>query len=111
MADSVRVVALSGNLTVESCRDTLGTIRQALLESPALVIDVNKVRAIDLTFVHILYAAKKWACRTGKELRLTGTVAGDVLETFLAAGVISDRVNDGQELEQQLLDFSCGSMG
>ena len=109
MADSVRVVALSGDLTVESCRDTLGTIRQALLESPAIVIDVNKIRAIDLTFVHILYAAKKWACRTGKELRLAGSVAADVLETLVAAGVISERVSDAQDLEQQLLDFSCGS--
>ncbi|TVR55001.1 MAG: STAS domain-containing protein [Spirochaetaceae bacterium] len=108
MADSVRVVALSGDLTVETCRDTLGMIREALIESPTVVIDVNKIRTVDLSFVHVLYAAKKWACRNGKRLELAGEVADGVAGTLCAGGFISERVNDGKQLEDQLLDFSCG---
>ena len=75
------IVRLRGNLTVEHAHELKQSILDALQGNERIVIELEGVTDVDLSFLQLLCAAHKTSMRLGKEL----TLFGDRSETFKLA--------------------------
>jgi anti-anti-sigma factor len=103
---SDRVVSPKGKVSIEHARDLKESLQSAFNESDSVVLDLADVSSIDLTAIHLVYAAKRHADRTQKDFHLAGRIAPEVAEAFVVGGFTKGRVADGEELEENLVDFA-----
>lgn len=101
----MRVFNLDTRLTVAGIADLRVGLLQALRSTPQLVLNFERVAEIDLSFVHVLYAARRQAIAEGRSLRFTGTLAPAVREVLAAAGVVAEAPTAARDLEEALLEF------
>ena len=108
---SDHVVAPTGKATIEHSRELKETLQNAFADYDSVVLDLGGVSAIDLTAIHLIYAAKRHALQAEKQFRLAGTLAPEVTEAFLVGGFTKRPVRDGAELAQALVDFGASENG
>jgi anti-anti-sigma regulatory factor len=105
VAGSLKVIGLEGGCTIQRASQIKDQLETALASSGKILVNLSRVESIDVTFIQLLYAAKREAAHREVELHLTGTVAEEVAERFVTAGLCSDALTDAREIEEQLLDF------
>lgn len=112
MADSLKVLTLSKNLTIERAADIRVTLTDALSAAEQVLVNVARSTKVDLSFIHILYAAAKSAQAQGKELHLTSTASDAFREAVLVGGFCKQAPEDARALERELFEFpQFGSEG
>lgn len=102
MQTTVRVVNLSGNVTLNGLPGVVQQLASAIEEKPSVVVSFTQTHDLDLAAIQVILAARKEAISRGGELRLSGTIEPPVSDRLLASGFISRPVSDGKELESQL---------
>jgi anti-anti-sigma factor len=75
-----------GDLTVERAREVQEALRQALRQAQHVVLDLQEVSALDLSFLQILCAACKTALAAGRTLAHRGGNGGAFWEGVERAG-------------------------
>jgi anti-anti-sigma regulatory factor len=82
------------------------SILTAFQEAEQVLLNLSRVARIDVSVVHVMYAAKRMALRDGKEFHLSGTVAPEVGESLVTGGFCASVTEDARELEKGLIDFA-----
>lgn len=111
MSDDAQVVAPKGKATIEHARELKEALEGAFSKSDSVVLDLADLSAIDLTAIHLMYAARRHAEQTKKEFHLSGSLGPEVAEAFLVGGFTKQIVADGEELEGSLIDFAANVDG
>lgn len=111
MPNDALVVAPKGKATIEHARELKESLERAFSESDSVVFDLANLSAIDLTAIHLMYAAKRHAEHAGKEFHLSGSLVPEVSEAFLVGGFTKQSVANGEELEGNLVDFVGAANG
>jgi anti-anti-sigma regulatory factor len=84
------LISFVGDLTVSNivqARDELGAVLQ---QDGPVVVDIDGVGEIDLTFVQLLESARRKAVETGRELKLHHSADGAVLEVLRRGGFLDN---------------------
>ena len=82
-------VALEGDLTVANAVELKNLLLEALAaEGDYIEVDLEEVTGLDLSFMQMMCSAARTAKNRGKELSLTGTKSGVLLQARKAAGYI-----------------------
>lgn len=111
MSHDAQVVAPKGKATIERAGELKQSLEEAFSASDSVVLDLADLTTIDLTAIHLVYAAKRYAERTDKQFHLSGAVSPDVAEAFMIGGFTKKTVTDGAELEETLVDFASAVDG
>ena len=86
--DKVRVM-LEGDLTVANAAELKTLLLEAMAaEGTHIEVDLEGVSGLDLSFLQMMCSAARTARNRGKELSLTGTKSGVLLQARKAAGYI-----------------------
>jgi anti-anti-sigma regulatory factor len=105
---SVQVVKLGKRATIESAKALSGEILKKLKDAQVLCFDLEHVETADLSAVQLLYAAKREADKSGKDIRFSEQISDAFLETLITGGFLSDSAlnrKSGEELAVSLIDF------
>jgi anti-anti-sigma regulatory factor len=105
MADSLKVLTLTKNLTIDRAADIKVALLDALAESDHVLVNTARATKVDLTFIHLLYAAARSAKQQGKELHLTSTASEALRDAVLVGGFCKDAPADARALERGLFEF------
>lgn len=91
--------------TIAQAEKTVKDLSTALAKHREILCDLSEITEIDLSFIQILYSAKKEAVKQNKELHLTGTVPEVVKKAFLIGGFCSDATDAAEIFEKMIYDF------
>ncbi|MEX2443667.1 MAG: STAS domain-containing protein [Alkalispirochaeta sp.] len=105
MSEKIKVVNLVGEVVLSTVADHRTRIRNALDERATVFASLTRVEEIDLYGVQMLYAARRYAERVGKEFHLTGDVPELVARRLHETGFVESVVRDGRELDRRLHEF------
>lgn len=105
MSDKIKVVNLVGEVVLSTVADNKARVEEALGERSKVFASLTQVEDIDLFGVQLLYAARRYAERVGKEFHLTGEVSERVARRLHETGFVETVVRDGRELDRQLHEF------
>lgn len=105
MSTSVKVVNLAGELVRSTVEDQRELLRNAIDAQPRVLASLTQVTDVDLYGVQLLYAARSYAERNGRDFSLTGDVSETVAVRLYEAGFVSSILRDGPSLDQALHGF------
>lgn len=105
MSTKVKVVNLSGSLTLSTVPDLKDELLSGIDEKPLVYASLSKSDEIDLAGIQLLYAARRYALSQDKEFHLTGTVPEAIAERLYRSGFVSRIVREGKELDEELHEF------
>lgn len=105
MGQSLRVLNFDKRATVAGAADLREKILAELEKTETLVLNFEGLLEIDLSFVHIVYAAAREAAAVGKQLHFTGQVHPRVGEALVAAGVVAEIPDQAARLSESLLEL------
>ena len=81
-------VTLNGDLTVADATELKNLLLEALAARDFVEVDLTNVTGMDLSTLQLICSAHRTARTSGKELALTGTGKGVLLEARKVAGYI-----------------------
>ncbi|TVR70179.1 MAG: STAS domain-containing protein [Spirochaetaceae bacterium] len=110
MSSNVKVVNLTGSVTVSSVDALAGQIRDSVAEKEMVLLSLSQATEIDLAGVQLLYAARRYAVGQGKALHITGAVPMPVAQRLLRCGFTEELIQDGRALDEGLHGFSEGTV-
>ncbi len=102
---TLKVVTLEKRATIERAQHLRDTLLEALQQSSRVLLNLSHVETVDLTAIHIIYAAAHEARIGGSELDFTGAVSEPMRKAFEDGGFCTHAPYDGRELAAALLDF------
>lgn len=105
MSEKIKVVNLVGEVVLSTVAEHKARVEEALAERSKVFASLTQVEDIDLFGVQLLYAARRYAERVGKEFHLTGEVPERVARRLHDTGFVETVVRDGRELDRQLHEF------
>lgn len=105
MSDKIKVVNLVGEVVLSTVAGHKVRIEEALSERSKVFASLTQVEDIDLFGVQLLYAARRYAERVGKEFHLTGEIPERVARRLHQNGFVESVIRDGRELDRQLHEF------
>lgn len=100
-----KVLKLSGSLNVDRAVALKAELSSALGEATHVLVDFSEVEEIDLSALQILYAARRSAAATGKEIHLIGSIPTKVVKRLVACGFLHGSPVRAEEVETGLADF------
>lgn len=106
MSANIRVVNLSGDVTISSVKRYADQILEILDGKASVLLSLSQATDIDLAGVQLLYAARRCAESRKKELDLTGPVSEPIARRLYRSGFTESMVYDGLELGRQLHGFA-----
>lgn len=80
---------LRGELTIKTAAETHRTLTKACGEAHQIVIDLADCGETDLTLVQMILAARRFAEREGKTLRLSAPLAASLQHDLARGGFLS----------------------
>ena len=98
-------MSLIGDLTIDRAATLREEFTAALKSTGAVIVDMNNVNSIDLSFIQLLYSASAEASRSKRTLSLTGTLSKDVRNMLETGGFCRHAPEDAAELESVLFDY------
>jgi len=101
-----QVVSFDGSLTIDRVKEFKNELLEAFSRSDTIFLNMSRAENVDVSFIQLLYAAKKEAKKRGKSFHLTGTVHETIVRAFVLAGVTKGASTDARDLERSLYDFS-----
>jgi len=87
------LISFVDDVTVSNIIKAYEELEAALRQDAPLVVDIDGVEEIDLTFVQLLEAARRKAARTGRDLSLRHPAGGAVLEVLRRGGFLDDETS------------------
>ena len=102
---SLKVITLDRRATIDRAESLREVLLDALANAASTLINLSHVEVIDLTAIHLLYAAKRQALSEKKRFEFTGTVPVAVREALEHGGFCKRAPEDGPDLGAALLDF------
>ncbi|MCG8478642.1 MAG: STAS domain-containing protein [Spirochaetales bacterium] len=108
MSTKVKVVNLTGDVVLSTVEHHRSALLENFEENEIVLVSLSQTREIDLFGIQLLYAAKRYARRLGKEFHLTGAVPDDVSHRLWEAGFTDEVIHDGRELDNRLHEFLKG---
>jgi ABC-type transporter Mla MlaB component len=88
------LVSFVGDLTVSNITQAHDELGAALRQDGPVVVDIEGVGEIDLTFVQLLESARRKAAETGRELKLLHPAGGAVLEVLRRGGFLDNETSE-----------------
>ena len=88
------LVSFVSDVTVANITQAHDELGAALRRDGAVVVDLEGVDEIDLTFVQLIEAARRKAVETGRDFKLRHPAAGTVLEVLRRGGFLDDATSD-----------------
>jgi ABC-type transporter Mla MlaB component len=88
------LITFAGDVTVSNiiqAHDELGAV---LRQDGSVVVDIDDVSEIDLTFVQLIESARRKAAETGRELKLRHPAGGAVLEVLRRGGFLDNETSE-----------------
>ncbi len=102
---SLKVITLDRRVTIDRAESLREVLLDAVANADSLLVNLSHVEVIDLTAIHLLYAAKRQARSEKKRFEFTGTVPEAVREALEHGGFCKRAPDDGPDLGSALLDF------
>ncbi|WP_165189002.1 STAS domain-containing protein [Caulobacter soli] len=84
------LITFVGDLTVSNIVQAHEELGAALRQDGPVVVDIDGVAEIDLTFVQLLESARRKAAETGRDLTLRHPADGAVLEVLRRGGFLDN---------------------
>lgn len=84
-----RRVALSGDLTMRGVGKAHGALSAALSKHPSVVVAIDPAAAVDLTFVQLIYSARKSAADADRDFALAAPASDGLLEVLRRGGFLA----------------------
>ncbi len=84
-----RQVSLSGDLTLRGVGEAHATLSAALAKHPSVVLAIDPASPVDLTFVQLLYSARKSAAEAGGDISLAAPASEGLLEVLRRGGFLA----------------------
>lgn len=104
MPESMRVITLEGDVRVQRAEELKTELKSAVDSYEQIFLNVSRLSDIDLSFVHLLYAARRYAKKKKRTLQLTGTFQQDVLRRLQIGGFLEENVPPAaKEVDKALL--------
>ncbi len=88
------LISFVGDLTVSNIIEAHQALGAALRQDGAVVVDIDGVDEVDLTFVQMLEAARRKAAETGRDLALRNAAGGSVLEVLRRGGFLDNETSE-----------------
>ena len=104
----LRVENVEGSVRVDRIVPFAQNILQLAKQHPRLHLNISRLEEIDLSFVHVIYAAKRWCDANKVEFHLSGTVQESVGRKLVAGGFCDHIPQEAADLEANLVGFSAG---
>jgi len=104
----VGTVSLTGDLTIDRAATLREELSAALKNAGAVIVDMNRVKSIDLSFIQLLYGASAEASRSRISFSLIGTLTPEVRSMLEIGGFCRHAPADAAELESVLFDYRTG---
>lgn len=102
----MQVVSLEGEIRVARAEEIKQELKKAITSHPQVLLNVSRVTDIDLSFLHLLYAAKRFARQKKKSFNLTGTFQETVLRRLQIGGFVEGNVPaTARDVDEALLPF------
>jgi len=79
-------VMLRGSLTTATSEDTRRTLNSALSAADQIVLDCSQANEVDVSFLQLLYAARRAADSAGKRIALSEPPNGPLDEALRRCG-------------------------
>ena len=102
---SMKVLNLEGKLTIEQIKKIKQEMLDAINSHDKVWLNLTRTSAIDISGIQLLYGARRYANKKGKELLFTGTIPEPVTRSLLTGGFLRTAVSEGNELATGLIDF------
>ena len=100
----MQVVSLEGDIRVQRAEEIRQELKRAIISQEQVFLNVSHVTDIDLSFVHLLYAAKRFARKKKKLFRLTGTFQETVLRRLQTGGFVEGNISAAaRDVDEALL--------
>jgi anti-anti-sigma regulatory factor len=94
---SEHLVSFSGSLTIGSISDAHATLVEAIGNDAPVVVSLDDVTEVDLTFAQLLEAARRTATARGQIIRMEKPAEGALLQVLQRGGFLNpddtDRAN------------------
>lgn len=104
MAESMYVVSLEGEISVQRAEEVRKELKDSLTSHEQVFLNISHVSDIDLSFVHLLYAARRFAKKKKKVFRLTGTFQETVLKRLQIGGFVEGNISAAaRDVDEALL--------
>lgn len=104
MAESMQVVSLEGDIRVQRAEEIRQELKKAITSHEQVFLNVSHISDIDLSFLHLLYAAKRFAKKKKKVFHLTGTFQETVLRRLQIGGFLEGNISAAaREVDEALL--------
>lgn len=104
MSEDFLVLTFEGQHTIEKALSVRESLLQAIEgEKNKILIDLSRLKKIDLSFLQLLYSAGLEAEANGKEISLTGEVPQQVKEAVFLAGFDKNLDKKGAILFSQII--------
>jgi anti-anti-sigma regulatory factor len=110
-SESIKILSYEGPVGIEKAAKIKEEILRMLEKNKIVTVNMSRIQEIDLSFIQIIYAARREAGKVGKEFHISGTLSDSVKNTFLVGGFCKEIGDDAQTLEKQLFEFSQHSEG
>ena len=88
------LISFVSDVTVANITQAYDELGAALRQDGAVVVDLDDVTEIDLTFVQLIEAARRKAAETGRDFTLRHPAQGAVLEVLNRGGFLDDATSD-----------------
>ena len=89
-----RTLRVSRDATISEIDQTYRELRDALREEQPVLLDIDALTEIDLTFVQLIEAARCKASETGRDLMLRYPATGALLEVLRRGGFLDDETSE-----------------
>ena len=100
---SMRLVC-SGNATVETSAETRDILIEALQKSKKIVLDLEKIEKVDISFLQLLISAEKSAQAQKKRIEIDpSSYSQPLLSAAVKAGFCREQEHSGEEDMQTIL--------
>ena len=104
MAESMYVVTLEGDVRVQRAEEIRKQLEDSISSNEQTFLNVSRMSDVDLSFVHLLYAARRYAKKRKRTFRLTGTFQETVLTRLKIGGFLEQNVSAAaKDVDQALL--------
>ncbi|MFP4382972.1 MAG: STAS domain-containing protein [Spirochaetia bacterium] len=110
-AESIKILSYDGSVGIERAVKIKNDIMEMFKDHKIVTVNMSRIQKIDLSFIQILYAARREAGIRKKEFHISGTLSESVKDAFLVGGFCKEVGDDAQTLEKQLFEFSQQNSG
>lgn len=88
------LITFAGTLSVANVTQAYDDLGAALRQDTPVVVDLDDVVEIDLTFIQLIEAARRKAAETDRDFTLRHPASGAVLEVLRRGGFLDDMTSD-----------------